>query len=473
MAKHTFLIALLAVFPVLAATPAGHGIPLFFVANDGQTSPEVRFMAKGSGLTAYFLKDEAVFRTSGSLLRMHLEGANPKVRIEGSNPLAGRVNFLTGGQENWHAGLPMYGAVTYRDLYADIDMVYGGSGRNLKSEFLVAAGADPSQIRVRYIGAGDVRIDADGALAISVNGETIRERAPEAYQFRGGKRVAVESRFQAAADGVFGFAMGGYDRSLPLVIDPVLSYSTLLGGSGADAANALAVDSTGAAYIAGFTASYNLPTLNPVQAANGGGNDVFVAKLNSTGNALVYCTYLGGTGADRAFGIAVDSTGAAYVTGSTQSANFPVRNALQASLAGGKNAFVVKLTPTGNGLAYSTYLGGNGSDAGNGIAVDSSGNAYITGDTTSTNFPATAYQKTYRGSQDAFVSKLNAAGSALTYSTYLGGGSIDHGAAIAVDSTGTAYITGSTYSTDFPTLDAMQPAIGGGQNAFITRLKAD
>src|SRR3984957_9260299 len=187
MAKHTFLIALLAVFPVLAATPADHGIPLFFVANDGQTSPDVKFMAKGSGLTAYFLKDEAVFRTFGSSIRMHFQGANPKVRIEGSNPLAGRVNFFTGGEENWHAGLPMYGAVAYRDLYSGIDMVYGGSGRNLKSEFLVAPGSDPSQIRVRYAGAGEVRIDADGALAIAVNGEPLTERAPEAHKTRGGR----------------------------------------------------------------------------------------------------------------------------------------------------------------------------------------------------------------------------------------------------------------------------------------------
>jgi hypothetical protein len=474
MAKHTFLIALLAAFPVLAASPADHGIPLFFVANDGQTSPEVRFMAKGSGLTAYFLKDEAVFRTFGSSIRMRLEGANPKVRIEGANPLAGRVNFFTGGEENWHAGLPMYGAVAYRDLYAGIDMVYGGSGRNLKSEFLVAPGADPSQIRVRYVGAGEVRIDADGALAIAVNGEILRERAPEAYQTRGGKRVAVKSRFQASADGVFGFAIGSYDRSLPLVIDPVLSYSTFLGGSGTDAANALAVDATGAAYVAGFTASFDLPTLNPVQAANGGGNDVFVAKLNSTGNGLVYCTYLGGTGDDRAFGIAVDSTGAAYVTGWTQSANFPVRNALQASLAGGQNAFVAKLTPAGNGLAYSTFLGGKSSDSGNGIAVDSGGNVYIVGDTTSANFPVSAsgFQKTYHGGQDAFVAKVSSSGATLVYSTYIGGGNFDHGAAIAVDASGTTYITGSTSSTDFPLASAFQGINGGGQNAFITRLSA-
>ena len=474
MVARTLSIALLAAFPALAANPPDHGIPLFFIANAGQAPPEVRFMAKGSGLTAYFLRGEAVFRAAGSLVRMRWDGANPNVRIEGASALAGRANFFTGSEESWHAGLPMYGAVAYRDLYAGIDMIYSGSGRNLKSEYLVAPGSDPMLIRVRYPGAGKSRIEPNGALAIVFNGETLRERAPEVHQIRGGKRVAVEGRFEEYADGAFGFAIGAYDHSLSLVIDPILSYSTFLGGSGADAANALAVDSTGAAYIAGYTESYDLPTLNPVQSTNGGGNDAFVAKLNSTGNALVYCTYLGGTGDDRAFGIALDSTGAAYVAGWTQSANFPVRNALQTSLAGSKNAFVVKLTPAGNGLAYSTFLGGNGSDSGNAIAVDSSGDVYIAGDTTSTNFPVSvsAFQKTYRGGQDAFVTKLNASGNSLAYSTYLGGGNTDHGAAIAVDGSGNAYITGSTTSTNFPVASAFQGTIGGGQNAFITRLNA-
>ena len=430
-------------------------------------------MAKGSGLTAYFLPNEAVFRTFASSVRMRMEGANPGTLVEGAGRLTGRVSFLAGAEENWRTGLPIYGAVAYRGLYKGIDMVYGGSGRNLKSEFVVAPGADPSRIRVRYIGAGEIRIDGDGALVIPLNGEVLREQAPELYQNRGGKRVAVEGRFQVGADGAIGFAIGEYDCSLPLVIDPVISYSTFLGGSGADAANALAVDSTGAVYVAGFTESYNFPTLNPVQAANAGGNDVFVAKLNPAGNALVYATYLGGRGDDRAFGIAVDSTGAAYVTGWTQSANFPVRNAMQASLAGGQNAFLVKLTPTGNGLAYSTYLGGNGSDSGNGIAVDSGGNAYVAGDTTSANFPVSGFQKTYHGGQDVFVAKLNPSWRSLVYSTYLGGGNFDHGAGIAVDSSGTAYITGSTTSTDFPVANAFQGINGGGQNAFVTRLSAD
>jgi hypothetical protein len=406
-------------------------------------------------------------------LRLQFVGSAVGARIEGANPLPGQVNFLTGPQNQWRTGLPVYGSVAYRSLYAGIDMTYGTNGRQLKSEFTVAAGSDSHQIRIRYWGAGRARVDADGSLLVATSSGTLRELPPTAYQYHAGKRFPVEARFELQPDGTVGFALGPHDLSLPLVIDPVLSYSTLLGGSGGDAANAIAVDSTGAAYVAGFTESFDFPAMNPEQGATGGGNDAFIAKLSPSGNALIYCTYLGGSGDDRALGIAIDATGAAYVTGSTESTNFPVHNALQASLAGGKNAFVAKLTPTGNSLAYSTYLGGNGSDAGNAIAVDSSGNAYITGDTTSTNFPANAYQRTYQGNQDAFVSKLNAAGSALTYSTYLGGGSIDHGAAIAVDSTGTAYITGSTYSTNFPTLNALQPAIGGGQNAFITRLKAD
>ena len=198
-----------------------------------------------------------------------------------------------------------------------------------------------------------------------------------------------------------------------------------------------------------------------------------MAKLNPAGNALVYATYLGGRGDDRAFGIAVDSTGAAYITGWTQSSNFPVRNALQASLTGSQNAFLVKLTPAGNGLVYSTYLGGNGKDSGNGIAIDSAGNAYVVGDTTSTNFPVSGFQKAYQGGQDAFVAKLNATGSSLVYSTYLGGGNFDHGAAIAVDGGGTAYLTGTTSSTNFPVANAFQGTNGGGQNAFITRLSAN
>ncbi len=234
-----------------------------------------------------------------------------------------------------------------------------------------------------------MRIEEDGALAIPVNGRELREQAPCIYQERSGQRVAVEGRFAVDGDGVVRFLVEDYGVARPLIIDPVLLYSTLLGGSGSNAATALAVDSAGAAYVAGLTDFYNLPTASPEQDFNAGGNEVFVAKLNPSGNGLVYCTYVGGSNDDRAYGVAVDGDGSAYVTGSTMSENFPVRNALQSHLAGGRNAFVLKLNPAGNTLVYSTYLGGNASDNRNGIAVDAEGDAYVVGDRTSINFPAT------------------------------------------------------------------------------------
>ena len=467
------LIALLAASVSLAASPSDAAVPLFFIANHGQVAPEVRFMAQGSRLTAFFSPGEALFRVDDRSVRVQFVGASPSGEVEGTKRLTGLANFLTGEEDHWRIGVSLYGGLAYRQLYPGIDMLYGASGRNLKSEFVVAPGADPGQIRVRYLGAGEVRIDESGALVIPLNGRELREQAPTIYQDRDGSREPVAGQFALAADGTVSFVVTDYDTSLPLVIDPVLSYSTLLGGSSSDAATALAVDSTGAAYIAGFTASYNFPTANPEQNFNAGGNDLFVAKLNASGNGLVYCTYLGGSGDDRAYGIAVDSTGSAYVTGSTGSQNFPVRNSIQASLKGAKNAFVLKLNPAGNSLIFSTYLGGNGSDIGNGIAVDGSQNVYVVGDTTSITFPATAMQKGNRGGMDAFVSKLSADGSRLVYSTYLGGTSDDHGAAIAVDATGSAYVTGSTYSTDFPVANAWQSKIGGGQDAFVARLSAD
>ena len=383
------LLALIANGAALAANPPKGAVPLFFIANRGQAPPAVRFMAKGSGLTVYFSPGEALFRVAGRSVRMQFEQANPSPRIEGMERLPGHANFLIGAQRNWRPDVPLYGAVAYRELYPGIDMVYGGEGRDLKSEFVVAPGADPSRIRVRYAGAGagGVRVAEDGALAIPVDGRELREQAPSIYQERSGRRVAVAGRFAVDADGAVRFQVGDYDVARPLIIDPVLSYSTLLGGSGFDSATALAVDSAGAAYVAGFTESYDFPAANPEQNSNAGGNDAFVAKFNLSGNGLVYCTYVGGSADDRAYGIAVDGTGSAYVTGTTISANFPVRNALQSHLAGGRNAFVLKLNPAGNTLVYSTYLGGNASDNGNGIAVDAAGDAYVVGDTTFRQLP--------------------------------------------------------------------------------------
>ncbi|MGH9720011.1 MAG: SBBP repeat-containing protein, partial [Bryobacteraceae bacterium] len=285
--------------------------------------------------------------------------------------------------------------------------------------------------------------------------------------------VEVQSRFRLSGE-VLGFDVGHYDRDLPLFIDPTLSYSTYLGGGGSDKATAVAVDSFHNAYLTGFTDSLDFPaTTGALRTTTGGGNDAFVVKLNATGTAVLWATYLGGSGDDRGFSIAVDGAGSAYVAGWTQSANFPTKTPKQASSGGGRDAFVAKLSPNGASLVYSTYLGGAGSDTANGIAIDSSGNAYITGSATSPNFPIVGgVQGTNRGQTDAIIAKLVPAGNALAYSTYLGGAGDDRGAAIAIDSAGNAYITGTTSSNNFTTVTPVQAALAGQQDAFAAKLNA-
>jgi hypothetical protein len=470
--KLTLLLGLAGLTSAMGATDPHSTVPLVYFPNYGQEHPAVHYAARSAALSAYFLPSEIVFRLPGSVIRMQFPGATGPARIEPARQLPGTVNFLRGREEEWRIGLPMYDGIVYRRLYPGIDMRYGSADHRLKSEFVVRPGGDPSSIRVRYSGADELHIDPDGSLVMETAGRELREQAPVVYQKRSGTDIRVEGRF-ALFGGDVGFILGEYDRSLPLVIDPVISYSSLLGGSSSDAAMALAADATGAAYVAGFTASTDFPTANPEQNWSAGGNEVFVAKLNPSGNALSYCTYIGGRGDDRAFGIAVDSTGAAYVAGSTTSANFPLRNALQGRLAGGRNAFVLKLNAAGNGLVYSTYLGGSAADGATGIALDSGLNAYVAGDSTSINFPTTGLQRSSAGSQDAFVAKLSADGSRLVYSTYLGGSFDDHAAGIAVDVSGTAYVTGSTWSTNFPVVSAYQSRLAGGQDAFVARLAAN
>ena len=249
-------------------------------------------------------------------------------------------------------------------------------------------------------------------------------------------------------------------------------YSTYLGGSGDEKAHAIAVDSGGNAYVAGETSSTNFPTHTPFQAANGGGFDTFVAKLNPTGSALVYSTYLGGSGPEVAFGIAVDSVGNAYIAGNTVSVNFPTQGPLQPANGGGSDGYVAKLNAAGSALVYSTYLGGAMDESANAIAVDSSGNAYVTGYTISTNFPTVNPIQAANGggNSDPFVAKLNPAGSALVYSTYLGGNAGDVGFGIGVDSSGNAYVAGGTQSPNFPTQNPLQAANGGLADVFVVRI---
>jgi hypothetical protein len=485
--------------------PSADGqLPISFEANRGQAESQVRFLAHGPGYRFFLTPQEALLALSASghgptaasgsfspgkgapsllpaggvptLVGMQFLNANPQPEVRGEDPLPGIVNYLLGNNPAaWHTNIPTFAQVRYHSLYPGVDLLYDGTQGRLEYDFLVSPGTDPSQIHLNFTGVQRLGLDAQGDLLLHLPGGILTEGAPLVYQDINGARMQVASSYILQGATEVGFALGVYDTSKPLVIDPVVLLSTYLGGLNNDSANSLAVDSQGNTYLTGITSSTNFPSQNGLQTAYGGGaSDVFVSKINAAGTALVYSTYLGGNGADWGTGIAVDSAGNAYITGGTGSSNFPTQNALQAANAGGADAFVAELNATGTALVYSTYLGGNGADWGTGIAVDGAGNAYITGSTGSSNFPTqNALQATSGGgSDDAFVAELNATGSALVYSTYLGGNGADWGTGIAVDGAGNAYITGGTGSTNFPTQNALQAANAGTANAFVSKINA-
>jgi hypothetical protein len=463
-----------------ARLTASYGqLPLSFEANKGQTDPRANFLARGAGYTLFLTPSKAVMELQqgggGNVVAMRLVGANPASRSVGLDKLSGVSNYLIGNDPSkWHTGVPNYGEVDYQHAYRGIDLVYHGDQGQLEYDFVVKPGADPRAIWLAFDGTLGKAIDAQGNLVLHTSGGDVVEHAPTAYQVVDGVQHPVASRFVIGRAGNVGFQVGRYDRGRQLVIDPVLSYSTYLGGRGSDRGSAIAVDSSGNVYITGYTSSTNFPTKGPIQPSSAGGADVFVTKLNPTGTALVYSTYLGGSNQDIGNAIAVDSAGNAYVTGSTTSANFPTMSPLQGHLNGGEDAFLLKLNPAGTALVYSTYLGGSALDVAYGIAVDGSGNAYVTGTTPSTDFPVTpgAYQTTNPGGNDAFVAKVNSTGSSLVYATYLGGDFGAHGSGIAVDGSGNAYVTGVTDSTNFATAGAYQTVNAGGNDAFVAKLNS-
>jgi hypothetical protein len=579
-------------------------LPLSFEPNRGQASSSAQFLAHGQGYTLILRDGEAILALPGttqegnsqnsshdkvsepsrlvSLLRMQLIGANANPESAKEEQLTAKSNYFLGSNPAyWRTGIPNYARIRYRSVYPGVDLVYYGNQRRLEYDFVVAPGANPRAIRMHFDGA-DLKLDPMGNIEIALKDGKMGLERPAIYQETNGGRRTVSGGFQLLDRSTMGFRIGVYDRSRPLIIDPVLSYSTYvdggtiaamavdatgdvyvtgvgesiaatagafqgtdnyssgyggnafvtkldptgttaiystyIGGSGAypdeggppptgagDGGAGIAVDIAGNAYLTGFTYSHDFPLKNALQSGNnaaGYGNDnAFVAELNPTGSALVYSTYLGGSGCgngegDGAAGLALDTTGAAYVVGNTCSGDFPTTPGAYQTTSLAEyvnNAFVAKISPGGTSLVYSTYLAGSSGAYGNGVTVDSSGNAYVTGTTYSTDFPVTsgAYQRTNRAGYgtNAFITKLNPTGSAPAYSTYLGGSGGtyaypngdttqegDHGIAIAVDGAGNAYITGSAGSTDFPvTPGAFQPrdgAVLGISNAFITKLNA-
>ncbi|HEY4882373.1 MAG TPA: SBBP repeat-containing protein [Myxococcales bacterium] len=414
-------------------------------------------------------------RTSGTVLGMSFIGARRNPQVLGEEELPGKVNYLVGSNaRTWRTNIATYARVTYRDLYPGIDLTYYGREGQLEYDFVVRPGADLRRILVGFSGAEKLEVDAQGDLLLRTGPDVIRQRKPIAYQEVNGMRREIPVSYVLKGAHRVAFKVAAHDSSRPLIIDPALFYSTYLGGSIRDGGQGIAVDSAGNAYVTGLSNSPDFPTAGAFQGTLAGGFDAFVTKINAVGSALVYSTYLGGSGDDYGLGIAVDAAGNASLTGSTNSLNFPTTlAAFQRAPGGSADAFVTKLNSSGSALIYSTYLGGSGDDVGQGIKLDSLGNAYVTGSTSSADFPTmAAFQGTLAGSFDAFVTKLNLAGSApLLYSTYLGGSSDDRGFGVAVDSTGNAYVTGYTTSTDFPTTSgALQTANAGGSDGFMIKL---
>ena len=474
-------------------------VPLAFEANQGQTDPQVKFVSRGPGYGLFLTTCEAVLtlrRASGkepnssrakalpqaeksAVLRMKLVGANATaIEVSGKDELSSKSNYFIGNDpEKWRTNVRQYAKVRYANLYPGVDLVYYGNQRELEYDFVLQPGANPDAIRLGVEGASKLHLDS-GDLVLSSPGGEVRLRSPFTYQEVNGSKRKIRSAYVMRSKHEVGFRVASYDRGRPLIIDPVLAYSTYLGGSTDDYALGIAVDPAGNAYVAGGTTSTDFPTANAFQPDySGGSSNAFVTKINATGSALVYSTYLGGSSDfNFAQSIAVDSTGSVYLTGATGAPDFPTFKPIQATNHGIRDAFVTKISPDGSALVYSTYLGGSGDDYGWGIAVDSAGNAHVTGDTPSRDFPVfKALQPTFHegANFNSFVTEINADGSALIYSTYWGGSGGEGGSRVAVDSAGNTYIGGYTFSPDFPTVNAIQPTYAGNVDGYLTKLSAD
>jgi hypothetical protein len=476
-------------------------IPLYFIPNEGQVDEKALFYAKASRYTLWLTKEGLVFDSNRrvkrdddrshisrsmkeenaedfnferDVSRMMFLNSNKKPEVVPINQTEHGVNYFIGNDKSkWQTNIQTSNAVLYKELYRNIDLKVYGVEKQIEYDFIVKPSGEVSDISFEYKDVDITRIDIEENLVIKTKFGRLKHVKPECYQKISGKIVDVEAEFKEIEKNIYGFKVEEYDKHYELIIDPlVLVYSTYLGGSDNDYCYGIAVDSAGAAYITGQTMSFDFPTQNPVQLKNAGGTDAFITKISSSGTALVYSTYLGGSGGDEARGIAVDSSGAVYVTGGTNSDDFPTQNPIQASHARG-NAFIAKLNSSGTALVYSTYLGGSSYDGSRGgIAVDSSGAVYVTGVTQSDDFPThNPIQGSHAGGwEDAFITKINSSGTSIVYSTYLGGAGYDGGYGIAVDAENAAYVTGYTASRNFPIVNPIQGFLSSGYDLFVSKI---
>lgn len=390
-------------------------LPLQFMANAGQADAQIKFSAQGQGYGLYLKPSEALLTLSklpprnsdrgaaadsGGLgekpayrpiqtseLHLRLKDATTAPSMSGLDELPGKVNYLIGNNpDKWRTNIATYKKVLYKDVYPGIDLLYYGNQGHLEYDFVVGAGSNPRRIEMVFGGVEDIRTDENGDLLLSTPAGEIRQRKPLAYQESGGVHREVAANYHVKGERI-SFELGDYDHTRPLVIDPVLVYSTLLGGSGYEEGRAIAVDAQGSAYLTGSSNSADFPQANTSRNANDIDTDAFIAKLNPAGTALEYTTFLGGSDYDGGYAIALDSQGSAYAVGYTNSTNFPhTASAFQKTKDNSTDAFITKLSPSGSSLIYSSFLGGDNTDLAYGVAVGSDGHAVVVGETDSTRF---------------------------------------------------------------------------------------
>jgi hypothetical protein len=481
---------------------------LAFTENRGQWGEKTLFKAESGGATFYFCQDEVAYlfvrdtdelleddlgeedfspvpeetgmpgqryKRESLLIKAQFLNANPDVVVAGEGLLNHKCNYFYGNDPSkWRSEVPSYSSITYKDIWPGIDLKYHGNGKGIKYDFIINPGANLSQIKIRYEGVEALSITNQGDLKAQTRFGLIYEDIPRIYQDIGGLQCEIAGRYAIIEPGVFGFVLDdGFDRALPLVIDPELVYSTYLGGDSTDCGQSIAIDGSGNAYVTGYTQSSNFPMVNPYDGGFNGDKDVFVTKLSPAGDSLIYSTYLGGDALDWGRCVVVDSNNCAYITGYTQSQNFPTQNPFDSTLGGDFDAFVCKLNAAGNGLVYSTYLGGSIRECEygrHGMAVDRNQCAYIAGRTNSPDFPLLNPFDSVLVFADAFITKFSPDGNTLVYSSFLGGSHYDDSHWITVDDSGFAYVTGETWSDDFPIKNPFDGTLAGGEDAFVSKI---
>ena len=489
----------------VASVAAAYGhLPLSFEPNRGQSDSRAKFQARGNGYGLYltlgsvFLDLPGDSTRSQALVAMQIAGANPRPDITGEQPLPGHSNYFIGkNPSHWHSNIPQFARVRYRQIYRGIDLTFYGNQGRLEYDFEVQPGADSGQILLNLAGANP-KLAKNGDLVLIASGREVRFQAPQAYQEVYGNRQIVPAAFEVRGRSI-GFTVGEYDRTRALIIDPVLTYSTFLGGAGSESCAAaagtgfvghcpaVAVDSASRAYVAGATTSSGTFAGTSAPSVNGGA-DVFIARLDSNGSALDYVTYVGGSGTEYPVGVAVDSGFNVYVAGTTTSGDFPTTATAFQTSAGSapSHVFFSKFDPSGSANLYTTYLSGSGAapgDSASGLAVDTLGRAYLFGTTTSSDFPVTggALQTTAAATNQFFFSKINpgtGGTNSLQYSTFIGGSTPSNGTvsggAVAVDNSFNVYLAGGTTFTDMPVVNAYQGTLKGSgtSDAWVARLNA-